>query len=83
MKKFLTQLFAIAATLGLEASIKDRTVSEEDQAKLKEAYDKKFGEGAYDKDMAEYKASIARRRKPSSLRRSLKLSDSPTPTRQP
>lgn len=57
MKKFITQLFAIAATIGLQANVKDHNLSDEEQAKLKAAYDKEFGEGAFDKDAAAFDAA--------------------------
>ena len=60
MKKFLTQLFAIAAAFGLEANLKGKALTEDEQATLKKEYDAKYGEGAFEKDMAEYEASIAK-----------------------
>lgn len=59
MKKFLTQLFAIAAAVGLEANLKGKTLTEDEQAQLKKEYDAKYGAGAFEKDMAEYEKSIA------------------------
>ena len=60
MKKFLTQLFAIAATFGLEANLKGKALTEDEQATLKKEYDAKYGGGAFEKDMAEYEATIAK-----------------------
>lgn len=60
MKKFLTQLFAIAAALGLEANLKGKSLTEEEQASLKKEYDAKHGDGSFEKDMADYEASIAK-----------------------
>lgn len=60
MKKFLTQLFAIAAALGLEANLKGKTLTEDEQANLKKEYDAKYGAGSFEKDMADYEASIAK-----------------------
>lgn len=60
MKKFLTQLFAIAASLSLEAKLKDKSLTEEDQASLKKEYDAKHGAGSFEKDMADYEAAIAK-----------------------
>ena len=60
MKKFLTQLFAIAAAFGLEANLKGKALTEDEQATLKKEYDAKYGEGAFEKDMAEYEATIAK-----------------------
>ena len=39
MKKFLTQLFAIAAAFGLEANLKGKALTEDEQATLKKEYD--------------------------------------------
>lgn len=60
MKKFLTQLFAIAAAFGLEANLKGKALTEDEQAKLKKEYDAKYGDGSFEKDMADYEASIAK-----------------------
>ncbi len=60
MKKFLTQLFAIAAAFGLEANLKGKALTEDEQAKLKKEYDAKYGGGSFEKDMADYEASIAK-----------------------
>lgn len=60
MKKFLNQLFAIAAAFGLEANLKGKALTEDEQAKLKKEYDAKYGDGSFEKDMADYEASIAK-----------------------
>lgn len=60
MKKFLNQLFAIAAAFGLEANLKGKALTEDEQAKLKKEYDAKYGAGSFEKDMADYEASIAK-----------------------
>ncbi len=60
MKKFIQQLFAIAAAFGLEANLKGKTLTEDEQATLKKEYDAKYGAGAFEKDMADYEASIAK-----------------------
>lgn len=60
MKKFLTQLFAIAAALGLETNLKGKALTEDEQASLKKEYDAKYGAGSFEKDMADYEASIAK-----------------------
>lgn len=60
MKKFITQLFAIAATLGLGAKLKDHSLSEEEQASLKASYDAKFGADAFESDMKAYEESLAK-----------------------
>ena len=60
MKKFLTQLFAIAAAFGLEANLKGKALTEDEQATLKKEYDAKYGAGSFEKDMADYEASIAK-----------------------
>ena len=60
MKKFLTQLFAIAAAFGLEANLKGKALTADEQATLKKEYDAKYGEGSFETDMAEYEASIAK-----------------------
>ena len=60
MKKFLTQLFAIATAFGLDANLKGKALTEDEQAKLKKEYDAKYGDGSFEKDMADYEASIAK-----------------------
>ena len=60
MKKFIQQLFAIAAAFGLEANLKGKALTEDEQATLKKEYDAKYGAGAFEKDMADYEASIAK-----------------------
>ncbi len=60
MKKFLTQLFAIATALGLEANLKSKALTTDDQASLKKEYDAKYGAGAFEKDMAEYEATLSK-----------------------
>lgn len=60
MKKFITNLFAIAAALGLGAKLKDHTLSEEEQKSLKASYDAKFGENSFESDMKAYEDSLAK-----------------------
>lgn len=60
MKKFITNLFAIAAALGLGAKLKDHTLSEEEQKSLKASYDAKFGENSFESDMKAYEESLAK-----------------------
>lgn len=62
MKKFINQLFAIAATLGLAAKLKGHELSEEEQASLKKEYDAKFGENAFENDMKAYDESLAKQK---------------------
>lgn len=60
MKKFFQQLLVIATALGLQANLREKTLTPENQAAIKSEYDKKYGEGAFEKDFADFQASVAR-----------------------
>jgi len=60
MKKFFQNLIAIAVGLGLDAKLKEKTLSADEQTSIKEAYDAKHGEGSFEADMAEYEKTIAK-----------------------
>ena len=58
MKKFYTNLLAIAATLGLTKAFAEKTLSSDQQADIKAAYDKEYGEGSFDKGFEELRSEI-------------------------
>lgn len=60
MKKFFTQLLAVAAALGLTAKLTEKKLSAENQAELKAAYDKEHGDGSFEADYAEFKANVTK-----------------------
>lgn len=60
MKKFYTQLVAIVAALGLTKAFNEKTLSEEQQASIKEAYDKNHGEGSFDEGFAEFQKEASK-----------------------
>lgn len=60
MKNFFTQLLAIAATLGLTASLKEKKLSAKDQAAIKDAYDKAHGDGSFEADYKAFKEEAVR-----------------------
>ena len=54
MKKFIKNLQAVIASLGLQAKFKEKTLSPEDQKALIDAYNKANGENAFQADFKEY-----------------------------
>lgn len=54
MKKFIKNLQAVIASLGLQAKFKEKTLSPEDQKALIDAYNKANGENAFQTDFKEY-----------------------------
>ena len=54
MKKFIKNLQAVIASLGLQAKFKEKTLSPEDQKALIDAYNKANGENAFLADFKEY-----------------------------
>lgn len=54
MKKFLQQLNAVLATLGLTDKLKNKELSTEEQAAIVAAYNKQYGENAFATDHASF-----------------------------
>lgn len=56
MKKFITNLKAVAEKLGLQAKLADKSLSTEEQKQIVAEYHKVHGEGSFEADKAEFEA---------------------------
>lgn len=61
MKKFLKNLMAVVATLGLQAKFEKKELSAEDQKALIDAYNKANGDNAFANDFKEFEAEQKQR----------------------
>ena len=58
MKKFVTNLQAVAEALGLTAKLADKGLSQEEQMAIVAEYNKRHGENSFEADKKEYDAEV-------------------------
>ena len=57
MHKFVTNLKAVAAALGLEAKLAEKSLSQEEQKNIVAEYHKRHGEGSFEADKNDFEAA--------------------------